>query len=112
MIVNNLSGLGIVDMQGTLGLVNDSCLGLVEKDPSKTPRLRIHDIDREHAGAPVVVDGAITVILLKSGRSTMLAGKRLAKVEENISHLISAETVRHGGHMRDPKRESSETNVV
>ena len=42
----------------------------------------------------------------------MLAGKRLAEVEENISHLISAETERHGGHMRDPKRESSETNVV
>ena len=31
MIVNNLSGLGIVDMQGALGLTNDSCQGLVEK---------------------------------------------------------------------------------
>ena len=30
MIVNNLSGLGIVDMQGALGLANDSCQGLVE----------------------------------------------------------------------------------
>ena len=56
--------------------------------------------------------GARAAIVLKSGRSTMLAGKRLAKVEENISHLISAETVRHGGHIRDPKRESSEMIVV
>ena len=54
MIVKNRSGVsGIVDMQGALGLANDSCQGLVELDPSKTPRLRIHDMGRDHAGAPV-----------------------------------------------------------
>ena len=51
MIVKNLSG--IVDMQGALGLAKYSRQGLVEKDPSKTPRLRIHDLGRDHAGAPV-----------------------------------------------------------
>ena len=99
-------------MQGAMGLANDSCQGLVELDPSKTPRLRIHDLGRDHAGAPVDTARGKSSHCVEVRKLTSLAWTRLAKVEENTAHLISAETVRHGGHIRDPKRESSEMIVV
>ena len=97
---------------GALGLANDSCHVLVEKDPSKAPRLRIHDMGREHAGVSVDAARGKSSHCVEVRKLTSLAWTRLAKVEENTSQLISAETEWHGGHMRDPKRESSEMNVV
>ena len=67
---------------------------------------------RDHEEAPVDTARGKSSHCVEVRKFTGQVRKRLVEVEENISHLVSAVTVRHGGHMRDPKRESSEMIVV
>ena len=93
MIVNNLSGLGIVDMQVPWGWRTEAAKVWWKKILPRPPVNRIHDMGRDHAGAPVDTARGKSSHCVEVRKFTSQARKRLAGVEDNISPLVSAETV-------------------